>query len=76
MYRRDDARVSSVVRPDGYASPLTTVHLLHPGYTGDRVGSSVVLVRDGDALIIVDSSMVARSLITDPLAAPAWRPMR
>ena len=26
---------------------MTTVHLLHPGYTGDRVGSSVVLVRDG-----------------------------
>ena len=49
---------------------MTTVHLLHPGYTGDRVGSSVVLVRDADALIIVDPGMVARrSLITDPLAA-------
>ena len=49
---------------------MTTVHLLHPGYTGDRVGSSVVLVRDADALIIVDPGMVARrSLIPDPLAA-------
>ena len=44
--------------------------MLHAGYTGDRVGSSVVLVRDGDALIVVDPGMVARrSLILDPLAA-------
>ena len=49
---------------------MTTVHLLHAGYTGDRVGSSVVLVRDGDALIVVDPGMVARrGLILDPLAA-------
>ena len=41
-----------------------------PGYAADRVGSSVVLVRDGDALIVVDPGMVARrSLILDPLAA-------
>src|SRR6476646_8542662 len=49
---------------------MTTVHLLHAGYANDRVGSSVVLVRDGDALIVVDPGMVARrSLILDPLAA-------
>src|SRR6188508_2777710 len=48
---------------------MTTVHLLHAGYTGDRVGSSVVLVRDGDALIVVDPGMVARrGLILEPLA--------
>jgi len=48
---------------------MTTVQLLHAGYTGDRVGSSVVLVRDGDATIIVDPGMVARrALILDPLA--------
>src|SRR4029079_1103590 len=47
----------------------TTVHLLHAGYTGYRVGSSVVLVRDGDALIVVDPGMVARrGLILEPLA--------
>jgi glyoxylase-like metal-dependent hydrolase (beta-lactamase superfamily II) len=47
---------------------MTSVHLLHAGYAGDRVGSSVVLVRDGDALIVVDPGMVARrSLILDPL---------
>jgi glyoxylase-like metal-dependent hydrolase (beta-lactamase superfamily II) len=49
---------------------MTSVHLLHAGYAGDRVGSSVVLVRDGDALIVCDPGMVARrSLILDPLAA-------
>ncbi len=48
---------------------MTTVHLLHAGYTGDRVASSIVLVRDADALIVVDPGMVARrSLILDPLA--------
>jgi len=49
---------------------VTCVHLLHAGYAHDRVGSSVVLVRDGDALIVADPGMVAsRSLILDPLAA-------
>jgi len=49
---------------------MTTVHLLHAGYAHDRVGSSVVLVRGGDALIVADPGMVAnRSLILDPLAA-------
>jgi len=49
---------------------MTSVHLLHAGYAGDRVASSVVLVRDADALIVVDPGMVARrSLILDPLTA-------
>ena len=49
---------------------MTSVHLLHAGYTGDRVASSVVLVRDGDALIVVDPGMVRhRALILEPLAA-------
>ena len=47
---------------------MASVHLLHAGYTGDRVASSVVLVRDGDALIVADPGMVrSRSLILDPL---------
>ena len=47
---------------------MTSVHLLHAGYAGDRVASSIVLVRDADALIVVDPGMVARrSLILDPL---------
>ena len=47
---------------------MTSVHLLHAGYAGHRVASSVVLVRDGDALLVVDPGMVAsRSRILDPL---------
>ena len=48
---------------------MTSVHLLHPGYLGDRTASTVTFVRDGDALIVVDPGMVARrSLILEPLA--------
>jgi glyoxylase-like metal-dependent hydrolase (beta-lactamase superfamily II) len=57
---------------------MTTVHLLHAGYIRDdgaRVASSVSLVRDGDALIIVDPGLVAdRALILDPLVALGVRP--
>jgi glyoxylase-like metal-dependent hydrolase (beta-lactamase superfamily II) len=49
---------------------VASVHLLHAGYADTGVGSSIVLVRDGDARIIVDPGMVkSRSLILDPLAA-------
>lgn len=49
---------------------MTSVHLLHAGYTGEGVGSSIALVQDGDARIVVDPGMVkSRSLILDPLAA-------
>jgi glyoxylase-like metal-dependent hydrolase (beta-lactamase superfamily II) len=49
---------------------VTSVHLLHAGYAAERCASSVALVRDGDARIVVDPGMVARrSLILDPLAA-------
>ena len=48
---------------------MATVNVLHNGYTGERVGSTVVLVRDADATIVVDPGMVAaRELILDPLA--------
>ena len=57
---------------------MTSVHVLHPGYIregGSRVGSSVSLVRDGDALIVVDPGLVAdRALILDPLASLGVRP--
>jgi glyoxylase-like metal-dependent hydrolase (beta-lactamase superfamily II) len=49
---------------------MTTVHMLHEGYVrGEgRVAGTVVLVRDGDALIVVDPGMVAdRGLILGPL---------
>src|SRR4051812_28577157 len=62
------APVASSMAPGSTLRAMTTVHLLHAGYAGDRVGSSVVLVRDADATIIVDPGMVARrSLILDPL---------
>jgi glyoxylase-like metal-dependent hydrolase (beta-lactamase superfamily II) len=49
---------------------MASVHVLHAGYAAERVGSSVVLVRDADALIVADPGMVAdRRLILDPLAA-------
>jgi glyoxylase-like metal-dependent hydrolase (beta-lactamase superfamily II) len=42
--------------------------LLVAGYAGDRVASTVVLVRDGDAVVVVDPGMVAsRAAILDPL---------
>ena len=54
---------------------MATVHLLHAGYAEERVGSSISLVRDGDALIVADPGMVARrSLILEPLAALGVEP--
>jgi glyoxylase-like metal-dependent hydrolase (beta-lactamase superfamily II) len=51
---------------------MATVELIHPGYIredGTRVGSSISLIRDGDAIVIADPGLVAsRRLILDPLA--------
>jgi glyoxylase-like metal-dependent hydrolase (beta-lactamase superfamily II) len=50
-----------------------SVHLLHAGYaseTMDRVASTITLIRDGDAVTVVDPGMVADvALILDPLKA-------
>jgi glyoxylase-like metal-dependent hydrolase (beta-lactamase superfamily II) len=55
-----------------------TFHLLHPGYVRDggvTVGSSISLVVDGPALIVVDPGMVPdRSAILGPLAALGHEP--
>ena len=54
-----------------------SVHLLHAGYARDdgHVGSSIVLVRDGNSRIVTDPGMVAsRAHILDPLAAHAVHP--
>ena len=52
---------------------MAAVDLIHPGYIraeGSRVGSSISLIRDGDAIVIADPGLVAsRSLILEPLAA-------
>ncbi len=46
------------------------VDVLVEGYAAERVAGTVTLIRDGDALIVVDPGMVAdRSLILDPLTA-------
>jgi glyoxylase-like metal-dependent hydrolase (beta-lactamase superfamily II) len=49
----------------------TTIDVLHAGYnTGPTTGSTVSLVRDGEARIVVDPGMVAdRRLILDPIRA-------
>jgi glyoxylase-like metal-dependent hydrolase (beta-lactamase superfamily II) len=48
---------------------MADAHVLVDGYLGDRVGSSVGFIRDGDVLVVVDPGMVAhRGAILDPLA--------
>lgn len=45
-----------------------TVDVLTNGYANDRVASTVVLIREGDAVIVVDSGMVAsRDTLLDSL---------
>ena len=56
---------------------MATVELIHPGYIrdGGHVGSSISLIRDGDAIIVADPGLVAsRSLILEPLAARGIAP--
>ena len=49
--------------------------VLVEGYADDRVASTVALIRDGDAVIVVDPGMVAdRRLILDPLASHGLAP--
>jgi glyoxylase-like metal-dependent hydrolase (beta-lactamase superfamily II) len=54
-----------------------TFHLLHAGYATDEgVASSVSLVLDGEAVIVIDPGMVAdRSLILDALAQHGAAPV-
>jgi len=60
----------SAPRPDGDLARSARLDVLTTGYGGDRVASTVVLVRDGDAVVVVDPGMVARrGLILEPLAA-------
>lgn len=52
------------------ASDPASVHLIHEGYVrdGGRVAGTVALVRDGDAVIVVDPGMVAdRRLLLEPI---------
>ena len=57
------------------AARTATWHLLTAGYVGDRVAGTVVLIRDGDVVAVVDPGMVAdRGRILDPLAELGVRP--
>ncbi|MER7273109.1 MBL fold metallo-hydrolase [Dactylosporangium sp. NPDC000244] len=52
-----------------------TVSLLHTGYLGGAVASTVGFIRDGSRLIVTDPGMVRdRALILDPLLALGVRP--
>lgn len=54
-----------------------TLDILTVGYARDRVAGTVCLVRDGDAVIVVDPGMVAsRDLILGPLAGLGVEPER
>jgi len=55
---------------------VATFHVLHEGYVDDRgVGSTVSLVEDGDARIVVDPGMVAnREAILGPLRSRGLGP--
>ena len=58
---------------------MAEMHILHEGYLNrggdDRVGSTVGLVRDGDAVIVVDPGLVPdHRAILDPLSALSLRP--
>ena len=64
--------------PDSLAPLLSSpavadFSVLVPGYLSaddDRVGSTVSLIRDGDAVVVVDPGMVrSRAAILDPMAA-------
>ncbi len=47
----------------------SSVHVLTTGYVGNRVASTITLLREGDTIVVVDPGMVAdRKLILDPLA--------
>jgi glyoxylase-like metal-dependent hydrolase (beta-lactamase superfamily II) len=56
--------------PDLPGAGAAELHVLFEGYVGGRVASTVVLVLDGDAKIVVDPGMVpGQRAILDPLAS-------
>ena len=71
--RRGTAAVGAPRGADPTYPPAmaTTVELIHAGYTrGDHVGSSISLIRDGDAVIVADPGLVeTQAKLLDPLAA-------
>jgi glyoxylase-like metal-dependent hydrolase (beta-lactamase superfamily II) len=59
----------SGTRPELPEASAAELHVLFEGYVGGRVASTVVLVIDGDARIVIDPGMVpGQRAILDPLA--------
>jgi glyoxylase-like metal-dependent hydrolase (beta-lactamase superfamily II) len=59
----------SSTRPELPEASAGELHVLFEGYVGGRVASTVVLVIDGDARIVIDPGMVpGQRAILDPLA--------
>ena len=57
------------------ATSTARLDVLVDGYVGDRVGSTITLVRDGDAVVVVDPGLVrSRSALLDPLRALGVEP--
>jgi glyoxylase-like metal-dependent hydrolase (beta-lactamase superfamily II) len=57
-----------VARDEGSMAGTAEVHVLFEGYVGEYTASTVALVRDGDATLIIDPGMVPdRAAILDPL---------
>jgi glyoxylase-like metal-dependent hydrolase (beta-lactamase superfamily II) len=57
-----------VARDEGSLAGTAEVHVLFEGYVGEHTASTVALVRDGDAMLVVDPGMVPnRAAILDPL---------
>ena len=65
--------IESMYGSDG-VTVTARLDVLVEGYAGDRVASSVVLVRDGDAVVVVDPGMVAsRAVILGPAGGAGRR---
>jgi glyoxylase-like metal-dependent hydrolase (beta-lactamase superfamily II) len=61
----------------GSTAQFARLDVLCVGYADERVASTVVLIRDGEAIIVVDPGMVAnREAILEPLRALGLAPER
>jgi len=70
-----DRGIGSDGRGRSLGGVTARVNVLHTGYADDRVASTVTLIRDGEAVIVVDPGMVAdRSSILGPLVAAGVEP--
>ena len=63
------------IKKTGGGGLTAQLDVLAEGYADERVASTVVLVRDGDAVMVIDPGMVAhRGAILDPLSTLGLAP--